>query len=705
MQAQNRVVRVVVVAGGACRSVVENLDMVQGYVGVYLDVEQEINAVALDPRVIPVYLVRGETIATITSRFQDKPGYKRACEILRVRQSDPGQGLGQTPIIGAMAYELVKDQIHLVHQQVLTRIRLCSDGAPDKVIILSLASNSGGTGRGLVIQATRDLADYLCNALQRTIVIEMQRIGTQTFEGLGRHTRNNNGVGVPADLSFTLTPEHHERLVKSWTGLELPMCEADSFSRDGYCRLVLQALNSQGVQDFLGRRDSNEEMTQDFGHLTTIEGGVWRLDRQIDLVAATCNNYAPLIARLGAEDPEEYDELIASVVINQPVERQAQHEQLLAMAAKGHSRPANFWNAYVVTTYGEAETEVYVQEGRQEASLGNLLTGIIPEELERYRQRRAFLHAVKQAISQAKNKYQATMSQKRMQRQLAEATIMKCLKALMPVSLLERLNPFKGNRQHNLVLLKRTLVVYQQLEREVSELEAESKALNKAEDEVEEEIDRLEAALKQFWSWIKAQCQPSLDLFEFKPLSEVFDQLINAFRNKSEAVLNRVMLGTIVSVKLSGIAYLLGHDGELNAPALAKQMLLPAPVNTPPWGGLDRSLDSCRRVICLPPVSPELQHNLRLAMANLDVKMEVCCTDTVSGGIGIVKLTAYYIETIHQVATPQYTDDLCEAKRSGLYQLARVPGTGGERELQQILAYLEEQQKQLHSEEVEDEDH
>ncbi|HCX90025.1 MAG TPA: hypothetical protein DHT43_05800 [Deltaproteobacteria bacterium] len=690
-------VTIAVFCGGGAQAAAADLDMIAADLGVSFDVPSELgDGMVLDERIIPVPLAEGESIGSLLAKFSTDPRFTRACEILATRPGDLTQGLAQTPVLGAMAYHDLPD-LARVWDQVLNRVRFLTNGAPERIRLVVLGSNSGGTGRGVMLLATQSLVSALHDSTDAVVNVQHLRIGAQTFNGLGAHIRGNNAVGTIEDLARVMGTDHGLREVRSFTGLELPMVEEDKSLRDKFVRLVLQALLSPSAQLAIGRRDVNLAVTAGpYGRLSTVQAGIWSLSDQINLAASAAVVILPEVRSLMEEPVLKIAAPKMKVTTDSSVTKTADHQGLVSIAIRGGHLPADVWDRYIVSHY-QVQGAIFVKTGEQDLPLTNTLASGLPKSVESYRQRRALLHALRSAAQAKLESVRGEEARVQLQMGVARNTLDKALGVLFPRTLIQKIlalfSMLFSSRGKQVALLKASLEVYARLERRLAGLQAERQAYEDAVTRVNRAIELYESYLRQAHEWLMEETGNEgaiTGLFTFRGLADVFSNLLVARFSNDKKRFKSAVAKAISGVTRDGLARMLGAD-DTSSLSLARVMMGNPPVITPPWGG-KRQRAKPRSFLVIPPVTEELSIQLQQALQDLGATCQLLQTETVVGGVAVVALDLQLVDGVDDVLTTQYRVDLKRAQASTLDVLARVPGNPSEAELQAVVEKLEGQE-------------
>lgn len=694
-------VTIALLCGGGCRGAAVNLDIVGADLGVYFDVPQEIASLSLDRRVIPVPLAEGETVGSLVAKFASDSDFQEVCPILSARSGDLAQGLGQTPVLGVMAYEdlKLKGQLAQLWQEVLDKVRELTNGAPERVIILVLGSNSGGTGRGMLLRAASDLVETL-RETEAVVVVEHVRVGAQTFNGLGHHIPLNNGVGVTEDLTGVLGPPA-EREIRYLFGVELPMVREDTAARDRYTQLYLQAWAAGGVQEALGRSGAARVLTETFGRIRISQAGFWTLPGAINPMASAAARLQPDVQALIADQSGSTGilrgfELRPSARVS--LARPADRAGLLTLARTPHKTlPADYWTQHVAQEYEHSGAVRAVAQG-QEMPLGTMLVSL-PNTIGSFRERRRFLFGLFREIQRrlGETRQEVETAQRGLNR--TRRSINSVLRHLFPRPISARgLIAFLAAVLHILqsldALLRRAAVrsleefldTYDRLEGDLEELKAREEVLVAAGDAVRQKINEHEAVLERIQRWLLEVTQQegvALGLFRVRGLDEgVFADLLLASQSNSHSYFETAVWRSLIGVTRQGLgAILLGTEvlgaSDLSAEVLALQLSEEPPELTPPWGGKVRR-DSPQALVVMPPVSQDLLVELQQALRNIGSPLQLVTADTVSGGVAAVLLRIYSVSDRDALLTRQYRGGFARAVQEHWYPLARATGSADE---------------------------
>jgi len=694
-----RSVVIALFVGGAWRGAVSNLNIAGADLGIYMDVPREIEGITLDNRVIVVPLAEGETIGSLLDRVPDSVDLKTR-KLLNTRAGDLASGLGQTPVLGAMAYEALKrsGRLEPLWQEVLDKVKQLTNGAPELIILLVLRSDSGGTGRGTALQAMQDLINFL-EETEAVIKVQHLRVGAQTFTGLGHHIPLNNSVGVVEDLTAVQKPSAR-RVVPYLFGVELPMVGEDTVARDRYAQLFLQAWTARGVQEMLARFLAAPMVTGElFGRICVSQAGFWRMPENISPEASAAAKILPPIQALVSDHSGSTGilhnfelRISAQATPERPVDR----SELLTMARTPNAvLPPDYWKRYIAQKY-KRSGEVGAILANQAMPLETMLASL-PNTIGPFRDRRRFLFGLFEELQHRLGVVRGTIDENQLRLERVRRDVENVLRRLFPKSYPTRghlasltaflqsvVSLFAGvrGRLGAVKSLEKFLNTYSRLEAELEELKAREEALSRAADTVQQKLREHEATLERIRRWLLEATQRegiALNFFRIRNLDDgVLRDLLLASQSNSRAYFEIAVRRSLAGVTRQGLgAILLGGDAigasDLSAELLALKLAEEPPEITPPWGGKIRR-DRPLTAVVIPPVTPDLLEELRIALTTIGSDLQIITTDTVSGGVAAVLLKIYPVKNRSDLLTRQYYGGLVKAVRDGWYPLARVTG-------------------------------
>jgi hypothetical protein len=159
-------------------------------------------------------------------------------------------GLSQMPVLGSFAafWQLISEYdscIETIHRYVIVPLRAATQGAPTALSIISVASNSGGTGGG-----TRPLVEsLLLQQIEETFGGEIQKVITRvspdplmTFDGLGENVEDNAMMLLVRDLAWMIVNQ-------PFTTKQLVYFTQNSYMKDAAARQIEQMQLLQVVSD------------------------------------------------------------------------------------------------------------------------------------------------------------------------------------------------------------------------------------------------------------------------------------------------------------------------------------------------------------------------------------------------------------------------------------------------------------------------
>ncbi len=654
MQQGNGQVTIALLAGGGCKAAAENLPAIGADFGLYLDVQMELgDGFSPDPKLKLVSLAEGESVGSLIGQFMQDERFAPACQLLRSRPGDLTQGLAQTPVLGAMAFEAL-ECFDSVVQQLLVEVRALCNGAPERIRILTLGSNSGGTGRGVLLKATRALAEVFNTSTDAVVSIQQIRIGAQTFNGLGRHIRDNNAIGVEADLGYTLSPYHGTREVRSLFGLELPMVGPDKASRDRYVRYLMQALLAEETQEYLGRQDVNEAVTSQFGRVNTAHAGIWQIP-ELSLEAAAAAVLLPQVNSL-LEEPDSQVELAVEVAVTVETTVANEHDELVRRASLKADRPGN-WREMIKSKF-DAETLVFVHLDEGRVPVDNVGNTELPKSLQAYREERDLILSVLAQLETELAKTHKEIARLKARLQHVEETLEESIVVLFPSNWIEKGKAMMANRAKDLMAFKSRLKAHQKLQKQLEEANAMAEVLYHSLESMNRKradwVGRIE--LLKNWLMTSAETSQSLvGLVKVSELDQVFADLVKARVTNRRSRFTNVLTTAVVEVTRKGLTKILGLEVDAGDLAMVEAMSEPQVV-TPPWGGRRRKHG--RLLLVLPQVDEQLFRDLQQAAEDLDADFSIVKMDTVN--MSVVLFEVFFVTEQGDYLTTQYKADLAQ---------------------------------------------
>lgn len=695
MQAKDtRSATIALFGGGGAQAAAIDLSMIDADLALFLDVRNELgNGVSLDERVIPIALAEGESVGSLLAKFEGNPEFTDACHILKNRPGDLAQGLAQTPVLGAMAFQDLPTLAGTM-EQVLNQVRRLTNGAPERVRIITLGSNSGGTGRGTILQATKALVDVLHSSTDAVINLLHTRIGCQTFTGLGGHIRGNNAIGLQEDLVHVMSPEYGQREVRSLLCLELPIVGEDKQKRDSYVRLVYQALMAPETQLAIGRREVNLAVTAGaFGRMSTVQAGIWEMPGRVNLTATAAVALVPEIRKLIDEKILNVGQPDIRVSVDLTTIRQSEHQELIDIVARKRQLPADAWERYIQSQL-HTSTAVYVTTD-SDLPLPSVLTAGLARSVAAFRKRRDFLYALEDVAKSALADMKHLEAKTAIQLEQAKRSIAKVLAVFYPRNLMQwivaAVKLMLSSRGKQLAQLKSGLEVYARLEERLARVQAEREAITTGLEEIKMAVVAHEKLLRDTLDWLIQESGYEgvvNGLLTFRELDEVFGALLVGRFSQDKERFRQAILKAIRGVTRQGLAMVLGVD-DSSSLNMTRVLTVAPPLITPPWGG-KRQRGTPREFLVIPPVSEELKLQLQQELVSLGSRSQLLQTETVVGGIAVVAIDVHLVDNLDDIMTTQYAVDREKVRGSHQELLAKVPGNSGEVELGAILEQIKQ---------------
>jgi len=166
----------------------------------------------------------------------------------------------------------------------------------------------------------------------------------------------------------------------------------------------------------------------------------------------------------------------------------------------------------------------------------------------------------------------------------------------------------------------------------------------------------------------------AMGLVEIVPLDEILPAMLEASWESSPDALVEVLAAGIRRVNLKGLAEIT-QAPEPTAEAIAAALVTKAPPDEAPWWGGKVPLTKGRTLIILPPVTAEVEADIRDAIAAADVDTVVVSADTAEAGANVIRLEIREPKVAEEILTPFIRRALEKAKlEPGLHGLNGSPG-------------------------------
>jgi tubulin-like protein len=672
---KKRAVKVVVLAGGSCLFVAEDLDIINGDIGVAIDVSKEMEEVHLDPRVIPVVLGDSGTLSNLISHFVRDPELKDVIQSLD-RRADLSNGMGQVPMIGKMAYRRFHG-LEAIHRQVLQQVRQISNGAPQRIIVQGMGSFSGGTGSGTLVQAVFDLVSYLDKATSAVINVHFVGVGALTYTGLGQGSRVgvNSYYGLAYMLTKLLDPDSSADVVSTAMLTELPLDGEDTALRIRHMRAIVQALTSTGLAR--ATRDSNESTHNSSGRINTAQAGMWAPEQMSLRFHAASEFLADFQAlSTGGLDPNTQIPAL-SLNLRFVIAESNDHNTVLELAHDRGNRFEGLWEKltqkWVIETRQE---EVTIQGSEKVLPLANVLNRAPPMDFEAYKARLSELLALQKAFTDERDVALAEVEKARRELRRLSNDIDVELAWLMPNTIPEKIASKFGNFDDHLGHLDDLLTDYANQEERQQCNQFKANLLDDAVRPVRVEINKIREYVVRAEEWISDICsQPGKlsDWYLYAPFSRVFTRELDALKANDQAHFEDVLVRAVTGVTQKGLAMILGLSETASYPEIAQQLNTEPPLLTPPWGSLHRRDSTPRQYVIVPPCPQEVFNQLQFAMQDQKSPRALHLATSMNGGGAVVLLDVHFVEGIEHVLTREMAYEL-EIAEPGDAERARHQG-------------------------------
>lgn len=641
--------RVVAYCGGSGQRAAAT-NAVPSTVEVYVDVAKEVDLVrGENTDSVFVSLAVGETVYTLADKAVaiDAARYTPVRDLLAGRPGDLSVGLGQTPALGPMALEVLGRELdEIIATRIYNPLLIESNGDLRAIELIIVNSLAGGTGKGVSIELAKRIVGFITSRGRTTVTVKYFQVGGISFTGLGNHIDRNVGVGVMEVGHQVQSSHHHAREVREGTFTELPIVGRDSELRGQLMALLVQAWFSRGVQEHIGRASVNAARTTEFGRMLSIRPS-WRTPVDAETIrAGAVAQYLPELRQLAQATGNE--PITFEITDTEEAAREVNSDEDVLLGVRNKRN-------YTDTQLGELmrptgpkyRAFLRVNEGSVEAFIGRPPTNMVD-----FRSSMVRSNALSSRLENETSSQRAMGTRLEGQANTARAEAIKAYHAYVNPGWRDKVRK-EGDRFR---AFGTTFMRYRALAREAMKFAARTVVCDRALTRVDElRRQRLQQPLQQIITAMEAQAGEEIRGLVYRPLQEVFMQLMARAANRIELT-NYLESQTLVRVSLTALRHMVGAMSD-DPSVILESILGGKPAYHAPWWGAEPRGDVGRTYVVLPPLAPEDLDLLREIAPN---GVEVTCSDTTGAGTAVVLIEAFWTHNPDQVLTGHYETPACE---------------------------------------------
>ncbi len=696
--------RLLVAMGGSFQNIVSMPNIVSCDLVVYSDVSAEVDKMVRgdggNSKIAPLVLGKGDTIPTLLAkrgeRTKDMQNF-----FAKLPSIDLSRGMGAWPVLGREAIGVWIDGFdgdpgeldNFVVERVFNPVFQANSGTLSNMEIVALGSLSGGTGGGTGYMLPQQIFDVFSVRSNASLAMKRLSIGAITFNGLSRNILPNAGMRLLEYLSHLLAVNRHPREIRSLVLVELPPLGNNKETRD--------ALTMQLTQAYFDPA---------FAHIVDI-GDVAKFDTLDGIRVLNVKWWNHISPRLTAAFKyiNDMDDLIKALRPDLNVCSDIRTEVLESGGVWTIATLRDYLQTYhKVPSPDEAQGNlsfdirtfiVFSPNDEKPLMMHTLMKPVgIPKTLQEFQdvmqQYFGLRDRIKSRLDVANKDFAEANSKLQILIRQLDSLVASYSVAGTVVS--EETQPKKKKpwwtRLWEWLTSKfktkvTTVVGSGNLMQEfLDQLHLYCKcaaivqALKSAWDIVVTNLDyyhdrfrRLEKALKD----IKGdKGEEGLTYVGFKPFAELFPGMLELSEAGRIESLKSILDDSVKNVTQRGLGAVvgLGKDDSEIVKICSKILYGEPKFVSPGWGGEEMDDENLKiRVIVLPPMAEDLRSEVKETMERLKAEPEIVFGSTNCGGVNVVEIGVYRVNTINQIITPLYKNAIREAlQNKEIYSLPDI---------------------------------
>lgn len=283
---------VAILVGGAFQSSIETPESLRCDLVIYIDVASEIRAVRAGNQVLLKSVATGETIGTLMLDSECDARLREYCE--QHSAVNLADGLAQIRGIGDLVMKMFVETPEFrefARQHVFGPLLIMHNGAIDELTLLLCASGAGATGGpGLRVSGSA-IRDLFLEHSDATVQQDVFRCGSLTYEGVGDRVHANNAATLVEDVAWATSSDRHPSEVRRLFLTELPMVEENREARGRFAREVAQAICAEAIRRRFGLHAPNAAFDSRLGAINILRGHFHRSLSERDIAAEVAHVY------------------------------------------------------------------------------------------------------------------------------------------------------------------------------------------------------------------------------------------------------------------------------------------------------------------------------------------------------------------------------------------------------------------------------
>jgi hypothetical protein len=666
------VARLLLIVGGTFQKLARIVAAAGADLVLYLDVPNEVEATRPREGVISITLACGETLGTLASAgcpgdlkdfFANRPGVNLSL------------GLGQLRAVGDLAVrKRLADPAfeRFLVEEVFDRLFVKHNGSIEQAILTVASSDAGGTGGPAGLPVASALAQILLERTDAAVHVQVLRVGSLSYFGLGDRVHTNAAATLAEDVSYVLSARRHPREVRSLLLCELPMVGAHKDQRDDYVVQLCQALRASEVLTDLNRSAPNNAFDTPFGAISVLRPSWWRGIEDRQIAAEVAAYYLPRLDRIRRTGPFPGVLKGVQVVLKEGQKKAPSVDDLLATVRSCRAQPKDF---FATCTQPSASCTGTVLATARNGTVVNVTTKLrlcfsTPCSTEaEFTTRIGTLRAMEAAVASEHQQRTARIGVLQRDRLATHVELKKALKLVYPRGPADWVRTALANPGAKVTAFRNAMNRVREVADELVQREAEAQALDDARRQLDAEIKRERERL-QGVSSVLAPFRPTEEtpgqnhLVEVTDLDAVLNELLESNPGTDPEEVLRLLGSCARRVTLAGLAEIT-QAKEARAESIARQLAHGAPATQAPvWGGR-KPLARGDVITVLPPVEDEVKEDIRKILANLDGHMVLASSDTGQGGVNALRLEVFRPRSLEEIFTPFIRKNLTIAVEGG----------------------------------------
>lgn len=690
--------RIAIVVGGCFNAIARYPELVNANRVIYVDAADEVDKViASRPRpasedpLVSIKLADSMTIRQLLLKVKDlvpqdpisRKHFDLVWEQLHNKQVSLSKGMGQTPILGHLAWLLRQDErLKQRWEEIVRGLAPYTGGSLTSLQILVFHSNAGGTGRGIANQIVHTVTEQFES---KNLSITHYVAGRISFtcEEIPDRIRHNAPMGLLEDIALQEDPVTPASTTQLWVGVELPTVGTNSALRSRYAGLWAQAITAQETCRRIDSGRTNIQVVDKWGQFTLVQTGWFTpADFDEDRLVATAARHVIRDIDTALKAKTSFSGRIFFDVGsgNTPPEDDQSENQFLQGLANQclqGTMTSDLVDAEVERVLYVASEPIFQDETGQRIALDSLEPPPGLSVLQAVQWWQALRQQIRAAMEHEKLTRENEISP---QLEKMRKSYKQALSLLFPQGLDRQFQALMQSQGQRYMSFKNAARGYRRLLRADNQAGARQTRLEdslaRADARLQEAGEPLEKLRDLLMTDLFQEIQTlPLHYVQFRTLEDrnVFTALHAEARTEDPVRLkNALLLNYVQGFTLAGIAHILG-EGSPSPHAIVRKLdaLKFSAVSDaelrereswstweqgPAWGGWPH--ESYQRICVFPPVVKDTWDKIQQAQKDLQTRTDLARAETIAGGIGIVVLDLCRVYQLTDLLPPDYHQDL-----------------------------------------------